>query len=777
MCMCNPGFTGTGMACQDLDECSLGTHSCAAEANCSNTQGSFMCMCNPGFTGTGMVCQDLDECSLGTHSCAAEANCSNTQGSFMCMCNPGFTGTGMVCQDLDECSLGTHSCAAEANCSNTQGSFMCMCNPGFTGTGMACQDLDECSLGVDSCAAEANCSNTQGSFICICNPGFTGTGMVCQDLDECSLGTHSCAAEANCSNTQGSFMCMCNPGFTGTGMACQDLDECSLGVDSCAAEANCSNTQGSFICICNPGFTGTGMVCQDLDECSLGTHSCAAEANCSNTKGSFMCMCNPGFTGTGMVCQDLDECSLGTHSCAAEANCSNTKGSFMCMCNAGFTGTGMACQDLDECSLGTHSCAAEANCSNTQGSFMCMCNPGFTGTGMVCQMIAAWLYLPATLGPFSRSSIARRDVLHPSYEDAVGHCATIGYYLGSEENIRDWHDNLRSDFITIARDNAGPYYTASSAANPRVVSIFSSGSVKFSNTDNSPGRPYRSLCFVLCNNGFMDTSVPSAPVCRCLPGWVGKRCEKRAVDGFASTISWVVPNTGRCKPTYTAPLQCAQSGRYQWQPAQGSCDQWYSSIATQLPLHSPAASAFHRLVSELTVAGFHHRMSVWLNNTGVGSLYSLSREALSAPHINTSVTGDPVGDIICQADWTHTKVMYMQWHARVAVKAAPPVTAADLWMIPVFCSAMNMSMPQYDSRFQSGLFYNAMRQLGFAGPEFNIPVQSLTYGSSFYIARILSPSHSLINLTPGKLQPTYSPVCIKLCSARESLSDFNECLP
>ena len=116
--------------------------------------------------------------------------------------------------------------------------------------------------------------------------------------------------------------------------------------------------------------------------------------------------------------------------------------------------------------------------------------------------------------------------------------------------------------------------------------------------------------------------------------------------------------------------------------------------------------------------------------------------------------------LLLTADWTHTKVTFMLWHARVAVKAAPPVTAADLWMIPVFCSAMNMSIPQYDSRFHPGLFYNAMRQLGFAGPEFNIPVQSLTYGSSFYIARISSPSHSRIDYTPGKLQPTYSPVCV-----------------
>lgn len=55
--------------------------------------------CAPGFapTSTGTSCQDVDECTRGTHDCDAHASCTNAPGSFECACEPGYTGDGRSC--------------------------------------------------------------------------------------------------------------------------------------------------------------------------------------------------------------------------------------------------------------------------------------------------------------------------------------------------------------------------------------------------------------------------------------------------------------------------------------------------------------------------------------------------------------------------------------------------------------------------------------------------------------------------------------------------------
>ena len=35
------------------------------------------------------ACVDIDECSDGTHTCAAEAECDNKYAGYDCNCNPG----------------------------------------------------------------------------------------------------------------------------------------------------------------------------------------------------------------------------------------------------------------------------------------------------------------------------------------------------------------------------------------------------------------------------------------------------------------------------------------------------------------------------------------------------------------------------------------------------------------------------------------------------------------------------------------------------------------
>ncbi len=44
---------------------------------------------------------DIDECVVNTHDCAAEANCTNTAGSFICTCKDGYEGNGKTCQGTE----------------------------------------------------------------------------------------------------------------------------------------------------------------------------------------------------------------------------------------------------------------------------------------------------------------------------------------------------------------------------------------------------------------------------------------------------------------------------------------------------------------------------------------------------------------------------------------------------------------------------------------------------------------------------------------------------
>lgn len=68
---------------------------CANTCNCDavGTAGAcdktIGCVCNSGYTGTTCA-TDIDECTLGTFTCASGTICSNTPGSYECACANGY---------------------------------------------------------------------------------------------------------------------------------------------------------------------------------------------------------------------------------------------------------------------------------------------------------------------------------------------------------------------------------------------------------------------------------------------------------------------------------------------------------------------------------------------------------------------------------------------------------------------------------------------------------------------------------------------------------------
>ncbi|XP_065842864.1 uncharacterized protein [Oscarella lobularis] len=265
-CTCNAGCEpdpssgkpANRPVCIDINEClNDADNNCHMNANCLNFIGSFECNCKPGYTGNGVSCADINECTDGSHDCHANAMCTNTDGSFDCSCMLGYKpdcsgapDNRPVCVDCNEC-LGEcadsitdkGACDLNADCANTPESFDCTCKDGYerqAGTPVdrpTCINIDECARGTDTCHAMATCidANPPLKFDCQCMQGYkAGAGSmpnrpVCENCDECTPGDCPvapdpfCHEKATCTDSPGSFSCICMIGYEGNGFNCIDV--------------------------------------------------------------------------------------------------------------------------------------------------------------------------------------------------------------------------------------------------------------------------------------------------------------------------------------------------------------------------------------------------------------------------------------------------------------------------------------------------------------------------------------------------------------------------
>ena len=219
-CTCNLGFFSEVNAV-DGTSCTA----CDAMSTDLAAGNEMNCACNAGWSGPGITCVDVDECTLGLDDCSDDAACADEDGSVTCTGNLGFLsevnaadGTSCTACDLMSTDLDTGN---EMNC---------VCNLGWSGSGITCVDVDECALDIDDCddaapVFKSQCTDIDGSFTCACTLGWTGTGVECDDVTECSLGLNDCDLHASCAELEGSFACNCNAGYAGDGTICFNKNE------------------------------------------------------------------------------------------------------------------------------------------------------------------------------------------------------------------------------------------------------------------------------------------------------------------------------------------------------------------------------------------------------------------------------------------------------------------------------------------------------------------------------------------------------------------------
>ncbi|XP_001920501.5 hemicentin-1 [Danio rerio] len=399
---CPKGFIlDTASYCADEDECAVDS---PCSHSCNNNMGGFSCACPSGFTISteSNSCQDIDECSQGSHLCHPNQQCVNTVGTYRCQakCGLGFKPSlvGTSCEDVDECQESAVS-PCQQQCFNTLGSFRCTCHPGYQLVGHRCLDINECLRNV--CPAHQQCRNTDGGYQCFdsCPAGMTAAeNGVCVDIDECQDGSHMCRYSQICQNTIGGYGCVCPRGYRsqGVGRPCLDIDECAQVPSPCAFQ--CRNVPGSFRCVCPPGtvLLGDGRSCAGLERGHIFTNSTRVQARLrpqlvSALERPYLTRlsvlpehlgssrrprheCPVGYTSKDGTCIDIDECAFRK---PCQHECRNTIGSYQCTCPPGYQllSNGRTCKDIDECTVQGVQCGPNQMCFNTRGGYQCLDTP------------------------------------------------------------------------------------------------------------------------------------------------------------------------------------------------------------------------------------------------------------------------------------------------------------------------------------------------------------------------------------------------------------------
>ena len=119
---------------------------------------------------------DIDECTVDPDICTIEnAECINTNGSYICTCKSGYEGSGTT-----QCTSKLF--AAISKCDNWS----------YYPTSVYPIDIDECARSIDNCDDNAACTDTVGSYYCTCSNGYEGDGTTGNCTSKIHTVMHGC---------------------------------------------------------------------------------------------------------------------------------------------------------------------------------------------------------------------------------------------------------------------------------------------------------------------------------------------------------------------------------------------------------------------------------------------------------------------------------------------------------------------------------------------------------------------------------------------------------
>ncbi|XP_071946555.1 IgGFc-binding protein-like isoform X2 [Antedon mediterranea] len=229
--------------CLGNNQISSTSLTCDSNADCgANSDGEYGCHCRAGYSGDGVTCTDIDECS--SNPCI-NGVCINLNNFYTCNCDVGWRDAAYNCDVYNGCV--SNPCQNGGTCTILDSEYNCTCALGYTGT--------ECGTDIDDCANEpcrngATCLDLVGDFSCTCVLGTSG--KACEEVDNVCF-SNPCTNDGECQSGPDGFNCTCAYGFMG--ITCdEEINPCLS--SPCQNNGTCNNRIEYYECVCEPGFMG-----------------------------------------------------------------------------------------------------------------------------------------------------------------------------------------------------------------------------------------------------------------------------------------------------------------------------------------------------------------------------------------------------------------------------------------------------------------------------------------------------------------------------------------